>query len=283
MNRNKNGNKRTWRRIAAAAVAGLSAAAVLMTSVLGRSIEAQAADTLIGIEKLRSRVKDSGEEYVILEIVPDKHTAEIGSFFEGFEPVLGEIKDGKWMNWKDVLASLPDEAARKDYIENKKKEAAAYYAKLGWDVSKTDEMPVSWSTEEYDEPDTPPDGSAPDTEGYEKITASGSERDGWFSGKTGDAGEELFQLAFGRLNVDDGASLQIENKVVYEVSGEPQSVMQYLAAANDPTTGAGAGAGGGFDQDNVSAGDMPSDAFLYVRSGDVTAQVYTVARTGRCR
>ncbi len=60
------------RHITAAAVAALSAAAVVITSVLSGAIEVEAADTLLGIEKLRSRYMESGREFVILEIAPGR-------------------------------------------------------------------------------------------------------------------------------------------------------------------------------------------------------------------
>ncbi len=71
------------RRITAAAVAALSAAAVVITSVLSGAIEVEAADTLLGIEKLRSRYMESGREFVILEIAPGRKAAQIGYLVDG--------------------------------------------------------------------------------------------------------------------------------------------------------------------------------------------------------
>lgn len=172
MKKNKAGNRKFNRKhFAAAAGAGLTAAAVLITAVFSRTIEAEAADTLIGIEKLRTRVKESGREYVILEVVPGRTAAEIGFLFKDFEPILSEwdYEKMEWNKWENILCSLPSYEERRQYIEDKKEELRAYYAQAGLSGA----YPVEPESGEYEESDEP-------ASGFKKITSDSVERTGWF-------------------------------------------------------------------------------------------------------
>ena len=172
MKKSMTGNRKfKWRRFAAAAGAGLSAAVMLITAVLGSSIDAQAADTLIGIEKLRSRVKESGSNYVVLEIVPDKSAAEIGYLFDDYEPILGEWDEEtkEWKSWRDVLCTIETPEKRAEFINEKKEALRAYYEKAGL----TSDFPVEAVNEAYEESNEP-------ASGFEKITSAEYQKTGWF-------------------------------------------------------------------------------------------------------
>ena len=209
----RNRKKLNGKRIAAAAVAGLSAAAVVMTAVLSDVMEAEAADTLLGIEKLRTRYKESGSEFVILEVVPDRAAAEIGYLVSGYEPILCEWDEEEmvWKNWQNTLCELP-KSRRKDFVEGKKKELREYYAKQGI----KNNYPVEAVADPYEE-------GEPRQEGFEKIVSDGAKRTGWFQ-KIGDntpaEGTDRYQVAFisngpyGKFELDE------ENILLYTVSGE---------------------------------------------------------------
>ena len=176
------------RRITAAAVAALSAAAVVITSVLSGAIEVEAADTLLGIEKLRSRYMESGREFVILEIAPGRKAAQIGYLVDGYEPLLSEWDEEEqvWKSWRNTLCELP-KTKRKDFIEGKKEELRKYYQEHGL----TEEFPVDAVEAEYEE-------GEPQQEGFEKIVSDGSKSTGWFQklGGTPAAGTDRYQIAF---------------------------------------------------------------------------------------
>ncbi len=197
------------RRFAAAAVAGLSAAAVVITSVLSGAIEVEAADTLLGIEKLRSRYMESGSEFVILEVVPDRKAAEIGYLVGGYEPLLGEWDEEKqvWKSWRDMLCDLP-QTRRKDFIEGKKAELRAYYKEHGL----TEAFPVEAVAAEYEE-------GEPKQDGFEKIVSDGSKRTGWFEkiGDTPEEGTERYQAAFGYNGLYNSSYEFYEDVLYYNV------------------------------------------------------------------
>ena len=168
--------KYKWIHFTAVAVAGLTIVAVLVNGVFNKLIEAEAADTLIGIEKLRTRVKDSGNEYVVLEIVPDKSAAEIGFLFSGYEPILGDWdENGKWKSWKDLLCEEPNKNDREALVEKLKAKLNDYYVAIGMDSDGPFPVePASGTYEEWDE------GSTEPKENFEEITAGGYEASGWF-------------------------------------------------------------------------------------------------------
>lgn len=197
------------RRFASAAVAGLSAAAVVITSVLSGAIEVEAADTLLGIEKLRSRYMESGSEFVILEVVPERKAAEIGFLVGDYEPLLGEWDEEEqvWKSWRDMLCDLP-QTRRKDFIEGKKAELRAYYKKHGL----TGAFPVEAVAAEYEE-------GEPKQDGFEKIVSDGSKRTGWFEkiGDTPEEGTERYQAAFGYNGLYNSSYEFYEDVLYYNV------------------------------------------------------------------
>ena len=185
----RNRKKLNGKRIAAAAVAGLSAAAVVMTAVMSDVISAEAADTLRGIEKLRTRYKESGSEFVILEVVPNRTAAEIGYLVGGYEPILCEWDEEEmvWKTWQNTLCALPA-TSRKSFVENKKQELREYYTKHGL----TNNFPVEPVEEEYEEGD-------PRQPGYEKIVSDGVQKIGWFEKRGSDGvseGSDTYQVYF---------------------------------------------------------------------------------------
>ena len=194
MSHKKKFNKK---RFAAAAVAGLSAAAVLITAVFSRPLEVEAADTLLGIEKLRARYKASGSEFTILEVVPDRAAAEIGFLVDGYEPVLSEWNEEEmaWTSWKNTLCSLPTASRRKEFIEKKKAELREYYAEQG--IKKN--FPVEIAEEEYEE-------SSEKAEGFQKLVSDGDKSEGWFVKASADGEQDQYQLSFkyrGKYDLDD--------------------------------------------------------------------------------
>ena len=216
----KNRKKLNGRRIAAAAVAGLSAAAVVMTAVLSDVIEAEAADTLLGIEKLRSRYKESGSEFVILEVVPDRAAAEIGYLVGGYEPILCEWDEEEmvWKSWQNTLCNLP-KTRRKDFVEGKKEELRAYYAKQG--IKKN--YPVEAVEAEYEE-------GEPGQEGFEKVVSDGDKKTGWFQKISGTVAEgtDRYQIAF-KYNGLYNDSYEFYEDVLYYTVSSATKIDQDLA------------------------------------------------------
>ena len=234
-NPGRNGKKRNLRRIAAAAGAMLSAAAVVTASVLSRPIASQAADTLIGIEKLRTNVKASGEDYVILEVVPDHDAAQIGFFFDGYEPVIGEwtepvyddttgelIQPEEWKSWKDLL--IEEETDRGAFIKGLKDKLKAYYEKEGF----TD-GPVTASEGEYEETDIDTNPNAAQ-EGYEEISKSSIEKEGWFNQAETGATADRFHLVFEYTVASSNYDGEIDTDLQYTVVDDSEeSIRSYLA------------------------------------------------------
>lgn len=198
------------KRFAAAAVSGLLAAAVLITAVLSRKIEAEAAETFLGIEELRNEVAESGRTYTILEIVPDRNGAEIGFLTDGYEPVLSTWNEEKqqWESWKEKLCSFATFEERKAYIEGLKVELQAYYDAKGI----TGDKPVSIAKEEYEESDTKEDG-------YKTITAAAVEKTGWFAKATAESGE-TYQVKFKYMGLKENYEEE-SDWVYYKIDGEP--------------------------------------------------------------
>ena len=271
-----NGKKKNCRRTIAAAGAVLSAAAVLITAVVERPLNVQAADTLIGIEKLRSRVQESGGEYVVLEVVPDRFASEIGYFFDGYEPILGEWDEetGEWHSWREVLCSFTDPQDRYDYIQGKKTALKNYYTAMGWaDGANGEAVPMAYATEEYAEP-----AEGESTEGYERIVAGGLEKTGWFD-KTAEGGDRFnlkFQYVFGSNHYDasrDAGTLH------YVVNGTPQDVFSLLASGLDMSALAAAGSTeggeGGTDPADLTIEMVTAAAIANAQTKSDNTPVYT--------
>lgn len=222
MKRMKTGSRKfKWRRFAAAAGAGLSAAVVLITAVLGRSIDAQAADTLMGIERLRTRVKESGREYVILEIVPDINEAEIGYLVDGYEPILSEWdpETGEWKSWKDIFCDKPSENDRRKFIDDAKGSLRDYYDQVGMSSSA---VPVVAAEETYVECNIEAGES---TDGYEAITASGYQKTGSFA----PSGAGQYLVSFMYNGRPGNPSLDYQNVQYYVKIGEPIKIDDEVA------------------------------------------------------
>lgn len=204
--------QKRFKCFAAAAGAGLLAAAVAVCSVMSRKIEAEAAETFLGIEKLRTQVAESKRTYTILEIVPDRSVAQIGFLFDGFEPLLSTWNEEKmqWESWKETLCSLPSAEARTDYIEEMKEKLQAYYDQNGFGKN----VPVTISKDVYEESDTKKDG-------FQAVTASAEERIGWF--EIGSGTGENYRLVFsyqGDKNEYDEES----GYLYYKIKGTPADI-----------------------------------------------------------
>ena len=155
-NNMKNITPKRTKKFAAAAVSGLLAAAVLITTILSSKLEAEAAETFLGIEELRNEVAESGRTYTILEIVPDRNTAEIGFLSDGYEPVLSVWNEEtkQWESWREKLCSFVTFEERKAYIEELKQNLRTYYDTYG--IGKV--QPVTAAGGEYEESGMPENG-----------------------------------------------------------------------------------------------------------------------------
>lgn len=209
-----------------AAAAGILAVSLIVVSVLTRAIEAEAAETFFGIEKLRNQVAESDREYTILEIVPDRSAAEIGYLFGGFEPILSEWDrdEMKWRSWKEILCSFPTLEERTKFIEDKKVELQAYYGSL----ELKDKFPVEWGKGAYEESETP-------QEGFEKCEAEGKERRGWFVRFAEGSGiAERYRLLFGLRG--SYSSVGQQQGVVYYIVADAVKVTPEMAETLSPDT-----------------------------------------------
>ena len=224
------------RRIIAAAGAGLTAAAVLITTVLSRPIDAQAAGTLMGIERLRSNVKESGSEYVVLEVVPDGRASEIGYLFDGYEPILSEWDEetGEWKSWRDVLCEIETYEHRADFIRNKKEELQAYYDR----AELTSSVPVVIEKGDYEEN---PDGKS--ASGYEEITASGYRKTGWFTLKKDGDTKTKYLVAFHHDGIYDKSA---QGTDIFDLKNT-----QYYVVSSD------------YEITDENEGNIPDDALVY--------------------
>ena len=63
-----------------------------------------AADSLPGIVDIRNNIASSDTPYNILEIVPDKDSAEIGFLIGGEEPLYFDGTTNSWLDWREYLA-----------------------------------------------------------------------------------------------------------------------------------------------------------------------------------
>ena len=179
------------RRIAAATTAVLLTGAVVVSSVFSSTQAAENADTLMGIEKLRNQFSE-GNEYTVLEIVPDIQEAEIGYLFDGYEPVLSEwdSKTMTWKSWKDVLCSFDTKAERQEFMKEKKRALDDYYAARGI----KDNFPVTSPTEEYDD-------SEDYIDGYEEVEAGSYDMTGYFEPVINDTGK--YYVSFEYINYEN--------------------------------------------------------------------------------
>ncbi|MDE6663831.1 MAG: DUF5057 domain-containing protein [Lachnospiraceae bacterium] len=180
------------KRIAAATTAVLLTGAVIVSSVFNNTQAAENADTLMGIEKLRNQFSE-GNEYTVLEIVPDIQAAEIGYLFDGYEPVLSEwdSETMTWKSWKDVLCSFDTKAERQAFMAQKKKALDDYYAAQGI----TDNFPVtSPKEEEYDD-------SEDYVDGYEEVEAGSYDMTGYFVPITNNTGK--YYVSFEYVSYDN--------------------------------------------------------------------------------
>ena len=211
----KTGRKR-FATVTGSAAAVVLSAAIVVTSVWHDSIEAQAADTLLGIEKLRDQVQLRGKDYTILEIVPDKSAAEIGFWVDGYEPILGTWdKEGNWLSWKDRLVSYLTPEERKEFVERKKSELLAYYSSkyASTDKQWEKDFPVYGVEGEYEESDKPGDG-------FEEVTGSNISKTGYFvwNGDSDNSGNgEKYQVAFELVGKNVNNSGVPQDVVYYEV------------------------------------------------------------------
>ena len=190
------------KRIAAAAVAVVLTAAVVTTSVFNRAAQAaENADTLMGIEKLRNQFSE-GEEYTVLEIVPDINAAEIGYLFDGYEPILSEwdSETMTWKSWKDILCGYNNIDERKAFIERKKKELQDYYD----DQKLTDNVPVIIPNEDYEDSEEYKDG-------FEKVESSSYEKTGYFTPVKNGPG--AYNVAFKNEKQDGAAYYKVDSDV----------------------------------------------------------------------
>ncbi len=111
-------------------------------------ITAQAAeDTLSGVEILRNSFMESGEDYTILEIVPDVHASEIGFYIDGMEPVLSNLLytpgTGVWKSWEDKLKEMASKEERTEFMNTQlKPEVLRVMGQLKGDG----EPPFTWMT-----------------------------------------------------------------------------------------------------------------------------------------
>lgn len=169
--------KKIWKPIATV-VSMLLAVLIVFTAVLNSKIEAEAADTFLGIQNLiaetSQKFESTKKKYTILEIVPDRSASQIGYLFDGYEPVLSEWDDTKmqWIGWKERLSEYADAAARETFVEDLKIKLKEYYT-----VNGITNYPVSFSDETYQE-------SATAQDGYELIEFSDVEKTGWFLKKS---------------------------------------------------------------------------------------------------
>lgn len=149
------------------------AAVIVSLAVTRGTLEAEAAETLLGIRTLINDVKEQEREYVILEIVPDRNTAGIGTYFSGYEPVLSswDEENGRWKSWQEGLfdcipaAGQTYEEARQKYVEELKEKLDVYLADFGTN------HPVTYS--EYRESEGP-------EEGFTRLEAPATIRNGYF-------------------------------------------------------------------------------------------------------
>lgn len=154
---------------------------IVFGAVINSKLEAEAADTFLGIQNLISEVsngyQESQDKYTILEIVPDRSASEIGYLFDGYEPALSvwDETNMRWKGWKEQLGECADEAARRLLIEGDGTEGSGLKAKLKayYAAQGITNGPVAYSSDDYQE-------SATAQEGYELIEFAENKKTGWF-------------------------------------------------------------------------------------------------------
>lgn len=159
---------------AAALVSVVLAAVIVFTAVFNSKLEAEAADTFLGIQNLITKTSQQYEatkkKYTILEIVPDRSASLIGYLFDGYEPALSQWDDTRmrWIGWKERLSECADVTARRTLVEDLKVDLKAFYTQ-----NNITNYPVSYLDDAYEESDTPQDG-------YELIEFPDVRKTGWF-------------------------------------------------------------------------------------------------------
>ncbi len=93
---------------------------VIFGAIFSCSNVTYAADSLPGIVDIRNNISSSDTPYNILEIVPDKDSAEIGFLIGGEEPLYFDTTSNTWMDWRTYLAGhtedrTPDQ--RKAFVD----------------------------------------------------------------------------------------------------------------------------------------------------------------------
>ena len=93
---------------------------VIFGAIFSCSNVTYAADSLPGIVDIRNNISSSDTPYNILEIVPDKNSAEIGFLIGGEEPLYFDTTSNTWMDWRTYLAGhtedmTPDQ--RKAFVD----------------------------------------------------------------------------------------------------------------------------------------------------------------------
>ena len=200
-------------------------AVIVSTVIIRGTLEAEAADTLLGIQTLINEVRENEEEYIILELVPDKNTARIGTYISGYEPVLTvwdeELEE--WKSWQQGLFScVPADgqtdpaAARAEYVKELKEKLEAYLNDF-----EGNNLPVAYS--EYSESEGP-------AEGYTKLDAPAVERKGYFiKGTTGERFEPVF--VFDRIK---GDNFESQEETAYYTADAKELEIQ---VSENPDTG----------------------------------------------
>ena len=88
-----------------------------------------AADSLPGIVDIRNNIASSDTPYNILEIVPDKNSAEIGFLIGGEEPLYFDSTTNTWMDWREYLAVHTEDMTagqRKAFVDGLHTNNASY-------------------------------------------------------------------------------------------------------------------------------------------------------------
>lgn len=131
---------------------------IVFGAVINSKLEAEAADTFLGIQNLISEVsngyQESQDKYTILEIVPDRSASEIGYLFDGYEPALSvwDETNMRWKGWKEQLGECVDADERSRLMADLKAKLKAYYDAQGI----KNNFPVSYMDGAYEEK---PDGN----------------------------------------------------------------------------------------------------------------------------
>lgn len=115
---------------------------VVFGAIFSVSNVTMAADSLPGIVDIRNDITSSDAPYNILEIVPDKNSAEIGFLIEGQEPL--QDSTGTTVDWKAYLAEHTEDSdptVRRNYINSLISYNSDYVSN-----GQSDTMPMWFST-----------------------------------------------------------------------------------------------------------------------------------------